>query len=96
VTSLIVRPEAESDIYEAYAYYEIRSAGLGEIFLDSIESALQAIRDDPRRFPEVLHDPQEPVRWDEEPWAQTRAGNTDGGGAILASQLRRRSGRSNE
>jgi toxin ParE1/3/4 len=62
VTSLIVRPEAESDIYEAYAYYEARSAGLGEMFLDSIESALQSIRDNPRRFPEVLRDPHESVR----------------------------------
>jgi toxin ParE1/3/4 len=62
VTALIVRPEAESDIYEAYAYYETRSAGLGERFLDSIESALHGIRDNPRRFPEVLHDSQTPVR----------------------------------
>lgn len=61
MTTLIIRPDAESDIYEAYSWYETRSAGLGDRFLDSIQIALQSIRDNPRRFPEVLSDPKTPV-----------------------------------
>jgi hypothetical protein len=33
--SLVVRAEAEADIEEAYAWYESRSVGLGERFLDA-------------------------------------------------------------
>ena len=62
MTSLLVRPEAESDIYEAYSWYETRSAGLGEAFLDSVQIALQAIRENPRRFPIVMQDAKTLVR----------------------------------
>jgi plasmid stabilization system protein ParE len=62
VTSLRLRPETESDIYEAYSWYETQSPGLGTAFLDSIQMALQAIRENPRRFPVLLDDPTMPVR----------------------------------
>jgi toxin ParE1/3/4 len=62
VTSLVIRPEAESDLYDAYSWYEVHSAGLGDKFLDSVHVVLQSIRENPRRFPEVLADPQTPVR----------------------------------
>ena len=62
MTSLVIRPEAESDLYEAYSWYELHSVGLGDTFLDSVQAALQSIRENPNRFPEVLRDPQTPVR----------------------------------
>ena len=51
---MIIRPEAEAEIAEAYDWYEARSPGLGADFLLSIEAALQAAARNPRRFP-VLH-----------------------------------------
>ncbi len=46
---LILAPEAEQDIAEAYAWYEGRRFGLGEDFLSCIEACLQVIH----RTPEV-------------------------------------------
>ena len=44
---LIVAPEAEQDIAEAYAWYEARRAGLGEDFLSCVDACIQAIRRTP-------------------------------------------------
>jgi plasmid stabilization system protein ParE len=52
---LVLRPEAEADIAEAYEWYESRSPGLGTRFLDAVASTLTSVRDAPDRFP-VLHD----------------------------------------
>ncbi|MGH7469775.1 MAG: type II toxin-antitoxin system RelE/ParE family toxin [Longimicrobiales bacterium] len=52
----IVRPEAEADIDEAYAWYEGRSSGLGERFLGAVDEALIAIRNTPQRFPRMHQD----------------------------------------
>lgn len=41
---LIVAPEAEVDIAEAYGWYETRRTGLGEEFLSSVEASLEGIR----------------------------------------------------
>jgi plasmid stabilization system protein ParE len=66
---LIMAPEAEQDIAEAYAWYEGRRAGLGEEFLSCVDACIQAIRRTPemhqrihenyrrgvvRRFPYVV------------------------------------------
>ena len=40
---LIVAPEAEQDIAEAYAWYEARRVGLGEEFLSCVDACIQAI-----------------------------------------------------
>jgi plasmid stabilization system protein ParE len=40
---LIVSPESERDIAEAYAWYEGRRAGLGEDFLARVDACIQAI-----------------------------------------------------
>jgi hypothetical protein len=46
---LVVAPEAESDIAEAYAWYEGRRAGLGEEFLSSVDAHVwKATGVDPR------------------------------------------------
>ena len=46
---LIIAPEVEQDLVEAYAWYEARRAGLGEEFLSCVEACIEAIR----RMPEM-------------------------------------------
>lgn len=45
--ALRVRPEAELDMLEAYAWYEDRKPTLGAEFLSAIEACLEAIRRHP-------------------------------------------------
>jgi plasmid stabilization system protein ParE len=40
---LIVAPEAEQDIAEAYAWYERQRVGLGEDFLSRVDACIQGI-----------------------------------------------------
>jgi plasmid stabilization system protein ParE len=40
---LIIAPEAEEDIAEAYGWYEGRRFGLGEEFLGCVDACIQAI-----------------------------------------------------
>ena len=40
---LVVAPEAEQDLAEAYAWYEDRRPGLGEEFLSCVDACIQAI-----------------------------------------------------
>ena len=40
---LIVAPEVEQDIAEAYGWYENRRVGLGEEFLSCVDACIQAI-----------------------------------------------------
>ena len=47
---LLIRPEAEQDLALAHDWYEKKSAGLGEDFLDAISAALR----------EVVHSPERP------------------------------------
>ena len=61
-TDFVVRPEAEADIDEAYAWYESRSAGLGDRFLDAVEETIALIWDSPQRFPEKHRDPDLAIR----------------------------------
>ena len=44
---LVVAPEAELDIAEAYAWYEGRIVGLGEEFLSAVDACLERIRRGP-------------------------------------------------
>jgi hypothetical protein len=43
VAKLIIAPEAEQDLSEAYAWYEGRRVGLGEEFLGCVDACIQAI-----------------------------------------------------
>lgn len=61
-SDFVVRPEAEADIDEAYAWYESRSAGLGDRFLDAVEETIALIGDSPQRFPEKHRDPDLAIR----------------------------------
>ena len=40
---LIIAPEVEKDLAEAYAWYEARRVGLGEEFLGCVDACMAAI-----------------------------------------------------
>ncbi len=46
---LVIAPEAESDIDEAYTWYEKQRVGLGEEFLTSVDAGIEFIC----RFPKI-------------------------------------------
>mgnify|MGYP006284609763 CR=1 FL=1 len=48
---LVVLPEAETEMAEAYDWYEARSPGLGSDFLLSVDAVLQAAMRNPGNFP---------------------------------------------
>ena len=48
---LEIKGEANQDIIEAYEYYESKSIGLGERFLEQIEIFLKLITQNPHLFP---------------------------------------------
>ena len=50
---LVVAPEAELDIAEAYGWYENRRIGLGEEFLSSVDACLEGIRRQPELYAAV-------------------------------------------
>jgi len=52
---LIVAPEAEQDLAEAYAWYEGRRIGLGEEFLSSVDACIQNILRNPELH-RVVHE----------------------------------------
>jgi plasmid stabilization system protein ParE len=52
---LVIAPDAELDIAEAYDWYEGRRAGLGEEFLSSVDACLESIRRWPEMYP-VVHE----------------------------------------
>lgn len=47
---LLVRPEAEEDIRQAYVWYEDQRTGLGNDFLLCIETALSQIQHNPLQY----------------------------------------------
>ena len=52
---LVVAPEAEVDITEAYIWYERRRVGLGEEFLGSVDACIERISRQPAIYP-CVHD----------------------------------------
>jgi plasmid stabilization system protein ParE len=50
---LILAPEAEQDIDDAYNWYEERRLGLGEDFLSCVDACIQRIRRNPETFAKV-------------------------------------------
>src|ERR1019366_4091906 len=55
LVELVIAPEAELDIADAYVWYEGRRAGLGEEFLSSVDACLEGIRRRPEMYP-VVHE----------------------------------------
>ena len=52
---LVIAPEAELDIAEAYLWHEGRRPGLGEEFLSSLDACLEGIRRWPEMCP-IVHE----------------------------------------
>ena len=50
---LIIAPEAQKDLEEAYGWYEDRRPGLGEEFLGCVDARIQAIRRIPELYPKI-------------------------------------------
>ncbi len=50
---IIIRPEAEADIQDAFLWYEQQRNGLGNDFLLCVEEALSMIRRTPEMYPRV-------------------------------------------
>ena len=50
IENLVLLPQAEQDIAEAYAWYEERQRGLGEEFLRCIDACLASIRRNPEWY----------------------------------------------
>jgi len=53
---LIIAPEAQQDIDEAYRWYEDHRSGLGEEFLGCVDACIQAICRMPERHARVHED----------------------------------------
>ncbi|MEI6386531.1 MAG: type II toxin-antitoxin system RelE/ParE family toxin [Spirochaetota bacterium] len=51
---LVIRPEAESEMTDAYEWYELRAVGLGNQFLLSVDAVLQAVTRNPYQYPEIF------------------------------------------
>ena len=49
----LVEPEAETELDEAFTWYEGRAAGLGSEFLRAVRAAFALIRRNPEQFPRV-------------------------------------------
>ena len=52
---LIIAPEAEQDLADAYAWYETRRSGLGEELLTCVDACSEAISRTPDMHP-VVHE----------------------------------------
>jgi plasmid stabilization system protein ParE len=50
---LIVRPEAEEDISDAFRWYESQSIGLGAEFIRSVEASFSSIGRNPELYAEI-------------------------------------------
>lgn len=53
---LIVRPEAEEDIKDAFEWYESQSAGLGTDFVKSVDDALDMTARTPELYPKIYRE----------------------------------------
>ncbi len=52
---VIIAPEAEQDLAEAYAWYENRRPGLGEEFLSCVDAGIQTIARMPEMY-SIVHE----------------------------------------
>jgi plasmid stabilization system protein ParE len=50
---IIIRPEAENDIYTAYNWYEQQHAGLGKEFALEFSASMDRILESPRIYSEL-------------------------------------------
>lgn len=50
---IVIRPEAEADITDAYRWYEERDKGLGIEFLRCLEASLNSIKRNPEMYQRI-------------------------------------------
>jgi len=50
---IIIQPDAANDILEAAKWYDNNLMGLGESFLESVDSAINSIQQNPEAYPKV-------------------------------------------
>lgn len=50
---LIIRPEAEAELEEAFVWYEQQVTGLGSQFLIALDASINALRRNPFQYPIV-------------------------------------------
>jgi toxin ParE1/3/4 len=53
---MIIRPEAEAELAEAFDWYEEQLRGLGSEFLISVDATVHAIVRNPLQFPKIHRD----------------------------------------
>jgi len=53
---LIVRPEAEKELEEAFVWYEQQIVGLGNQFLLAVDAAINSIQRNPLQYPVIYKD----------------------------------------
>lgn len=51
IRSVLIHPGAEAESNEAADFYDLESAGLGDVFLDEVEHAIRGIREFPDAAP---------------------------------------------
>lgn len=56
IENVIILPEALDDLVEARAWYENRSVGLGDRFLDRVDECIDRIRKNPELYERVHED----------------------------------------
>lgn len=56
IERVIYTPEAESDMADAYRWYESREPGLGEEFLRCVEACMMTIQRHPHIYPVAVDD----------------------------------------
>ena len=60
--TLVVKEEAQADALEAYLYYEGRSVGLGERFLNELTLRYQQIAENPQHYSYLHKDKEKTLR----------------------------------
>ncbi|WP_165227050.1 type II toxin-antitoxin system RelE/ParE family toxin [Aquisphaera insulae] len=53
---LIVNPEAEADLADAWAWYENQRAGLGDTLIERVDEVLARLRSMPELYSPVFHE----------------------------------------
>ena len=54
--SVVTRPPAATEIETAYRWYENERGGLGSEFLEAVDKTINAIAENPERFPVIRKD----------------------------------------
>lgn len=54
ISNIIIRPDAEYELIEAYDWYETQKKGLGDKFISAIDNCIDSIIDNPEAYP-IVH-----------------------------------------